>query len=148
MTTTELYQQSTVLGSNPAQLMSMMLGMLAGDLRRAIGAVREGDRERRTNELVHAQAVLEQMQLSLDLRNGGEFALNLERLFYSVRSKLIEAQWKESREILEEQLAAVETVRSVWDECLAEVATQESNTPPAYFAAEQLAGTATAEWHA
>ena len=112
------YGEGAVLGAGQAELFSMMYDMLAADLRRAIDALRGGDVERRTLELIHAQSVLENLQGSLDLEAGGDFARSMDRLFFAIRSKLLEAQWKESATILGEQLEAVETVKAAWQEAV------------------------------
>lgn len=119
------YGEMAVRGAGQAELFSMMYDMLTADLRRAITSLKDRDVERRTNELLHAQSVLDQLQTSLDLNAGGSFAESMDRLFCSVRSKLIEAQWKESAAILEEQLEAVETVRSAWNEATHALKTSE-----------------------
>ena len=133
-----LYGEGAIRGAEPAELVSMMYEMLAADLRRAIDAIHAHDIERRTNELLHAQSVLENLQASLNLEAGGEFATSMDRLFFTIRMKLIEAQWKESAEILHEQLLAVETVKTAWAEALSAVATKESpaNVHPSVMSAQ------------
>jgi flagellar protein FliS len=131
-----LYGEGAIRGAEPAELVLMMYDMLAADLRRAIDALQTRDVERRTNELIHAQSVLEQLQGALNLEAGGEFAQSLDRLFFAIRTKLLEAQWKESVEILREQLDAVETVRTAWAEALSAVTPREpiENVHPAVMA--------------
>ena len=124
-----VYGEGAIRGAAPAELMCMMFDMLAADLRRAIEALKARDIERRTGELIHAQSVLENLQGSLNLQDGGEFAGSMDRLFFAIRMKLLEAQWKESVEILTEQLEAVETVRAAWTEAMKAVVPAHSSVP-------------------
>jgi len=87
---------------------------LAGDLRRASGAIRKNDIEVRCKELNHAALVLGQLEAWVDLKKGGESAQTLSRFYSYIRAKMIEASASKSAALLEAQIEMVLHVRSAW----------------------------------
>jgi flagellar protein FliS len=122
----ETYCQSGARGASGLDLVVMLYDVLLDDLRRSIAAIDAHDIESRTNELQHAMRVLEQLQGALDMERGGEPARGLDRLYSLVRGKLLEAQWKASREVLQQQIGLLTPIRDAWKQ----VRDQESPLPP------------------
>ena len=108
------YRATGAAGANGFELVNMLYDVLLDDLRRAIQAIRARSVEARTFELKHALRVLEQLQGSLNMENGGEVSANLDRLYSIVRAKILEAQWKVSDGILESQITLLTPVRDAW----------------------------------
>ena len=110
----QTYREVGAQGAEPLELVSMLYDALLDDLRRAIEALHACDVEKRTFEIQHALRILEQLQGSLDMDNGGEPARNLDHLYSMVRAKLIEAHWKSSEELLRRQIELLQPVRDAW----------------------------------
>lgn len=108
------YREAAVRGASPIGLVVTLYDLLLEDLRRAVDAVASGDVTQRTEEIQHAFRVLEQLQGALDMERGGEQARNLDRLYSWIRAKLLEAQWKSSRELLLEQAELLRPLRDAW----------------------------------
>ncbi len=94
-----------------------MYDILLEDLRRAVDAVHGNEIERRTNEVKHALLVLEQLQGTLRMDQGGEAAKHLDTLYSIVRAKVLEAHLKSSAELLQGQIALMADVRAAWQQC-------------------------------
>jgi len=112
----KLYQENAVHSADSLTLVLQMYDMLIADLRHAIEALRVGSIEQRTNHIKHALSVLEQLSLSIDFKNGGETATSLDAFYSIVRAKVLQAQFQQSRELLEKQIELVESVRDAWRE--------------------------------
>ncbi len=124
------YRETGAAGANGFELVTMLYDVLLDDLRRAIQAIRACSVETRTFELRHALRVLEQLQGSLNMENGGEVAANLDRLYSIVRAKILEAQWKVCDAILESQITLLTPVRDAWKQA-SQHRRQEHLTDPA-----------------
>jgi flagellar secretion chaperone FliS len=110
------YLRAAVQNASPAGLVIILFDMLIGDLERVIAAIAARDVEKRSAELKHAFLVLQQLQGSLDMENGGEAAKNFSRFYASIRSKLLEAHLKISREIVRRQIELLLDVRQAWQQ--------------------------------
>jgi flagellar protein FliS len=108
------YREIGAAGADQIELVVLLYGALIDDLRRGIQAIKVRNIETRTSELQHALRILEQLQGSLNMEEGGEVAKNLEQLYSIVRGKIIEAQWKVSEEILQSQIELLSPVRDAW----------------------------------
>jgi flagellar protein FliS len=86
------------------------------DLRRAAMAMEKGDIEVRTRDINHALLVIGQLQGTLDMEAGGEVARNLQRFYNVLRAGLIEAQGKQSKEMIEQQIAILAAVHEAWQQ--------------------------------
>jgi flagellar protein FliS len=108
------YREAAVRGATPVQLVICLYEQALEDLRRAVIALEQGDVEARTRGVNHAITVIGQLQGSLDMERGGEVSRNLSRFYDVVRSSLIEAQFKQSARILEQQVSHLVVVRDAW----------------------------------
>jgi len=125
------YREASVRSADAVELVIMLYDIAIADLRRAIEAATNGDIERRTHEIRHAMLVLEQLQGTLNMEQGGETARSLDRLYSYIRGKLLEAQIKSAVPILEEQLGYMLSVRDAWKQVQprASVEMEESLAP-------------------
>ena len=108
------YRKAVVESASPVGLVILLYDTLVGDIQRAIEAMKAGDIEKRCQQLNHGFQVLQQLEGGLNMKDGGETAKNLSRLYSHIRAKLLEAQFKQSVEILAKQIALVLEVRGAW----------------------------------
>ena len=108
------YRAAAVRGADPLRLVIFLYEQVVEDVRRALAALRRGDIETRTREINHALNVIAHLQGTLDTDLGGEVARHLHRFYNLVRKGLVEAQFQQSAELLEEQIAQLVTVREAW----------------------------------
>lgn len=110
------YRESAARGASAVGQVVLLYGQMVEDLRRAVGAIEENQVEDRTNAINHAMTVVSHLQNSLNFEVGGDVAPNLERFYIMLRGKLLEAQFRVSKEILNEQIALLLDLREAWIE--------------------------------
>ena len=142
------YQNAAVQSAGPIGLVILLYDRLVRDLRETIAAIRSSDIEARCRAANHAFLVLQQLEASLDMGNGGETARSLAKVYAHARAKLLEAQIRLDPEILTRQIDTLLQLREAWNraDCPTTAApTSAAAPPPAEAAAgEDLAGVAPA----
>jgi flagellar secretion chaperone FliS len=120
---TSAYREAAIRGASRIELVILMYDMLVEDLTRAIDAIRTNDIEKRATQTKHAISVLEQLQLCLNMKEGGEAAECMDRLYSIARAKVLEAHIKSSPAIYGEQIRIFTDLREAWRQA-------ESNQSP------------------
>jgi len=108
------YQEAAVRGAQPVRLTILLYEQVVQDLGRAAEAMARPDAELCAREIGHAVAVIGYLQATLKPEAGGAVARNLARFYTMVREKLMEAQVRCSREILDELRRQMLEVREAW----------------------------------
>jgi flagellar secretion chaperone FliS len=115
MSPTEMaYRKTAIGGASGFGLLTALYDTLAGDLKRAAEAERRNDIAVRCQQVNHALLVIAYLEDWIDRGPGGELAQHLTAFYRSLRRKMIEAQARRSPEILEEQIAQVLEIRTIW----------------------------------
>ena len=65
---------------------------------------------------MHGFKVLQLLESMLDMANGGETAVKIQRFYAHVRGQILMAQFKLSSEILRKQIEIVLEVREAWQQ--------------------------------
>lgn len=138
------YQNAAAESAGPIGLVILLYDRLVIDLKAAVEAVRHNDIEARCQAANHAFQVLQQLEGSLDMTNGGETARSLLKVYSHMRAKLLEAQIRLDPVILTRQLDTLLQLREAWNraDCptAAAPASAEAPLPADSAAAEDLAG--------
>jgi len=130
MNPTELaYRRTAVEGASGFGLLIALYDTLAGNLRRAAEAQRKRDIQKRCDEVNHALLVIGYLEDWIDREGGGELAQKLIVFYSLMRKKMIEAQAKESPDLLEEQMNLVLQISGTWQD-LENRATRALQEPP------------------
>jgi flagellar protein FliS len=108
------YRRAALQHASTVGLVIALYDTLVGNLRRAAAAIERNDIQTRCAELVHGFNVLQQLELMVDIENGGETAVRLRRFYSLLRKQMLNAQFKLSPAILYEQVDALITVRTAW----------------------------------
>ena len=87
---------------------------IIADLAVAVAAIREGDIERRSAELQHALTVLGYLQGTLNHKQGGSPAQELDRFYSVMRARLMEGHMKASAPILDSVIGHVTEICDAW----------------------------------
>jgi len=116
MTSTQslAYRKAAVQHASTVGLVIALYDTLLGNLSRAAAAMDRNDIQSRCAELVHAFKVLQQLELMVDIENGGETAIKLRRFYAHTRNQMLTAQYKISPAILRDQIEALMKVREAW----------------------------------
>jgi flagellar secretion chaperone FliS len=123
------YREAAVAGASPLRLVSLLYEQAIEDLRRAIDAQTRRDIEARTRHINHAILVLGHLEATLDKDQGGEVAENLQRFYQQSRSALVEAQFKQSIRLLEQQISFLTQIREAWGEVERATASPQTEVP-------------------
>jgi len=118
------YCEAASIGATPVGIVVLLYDRLAQDIHHAAVAMKSSDVEARGLHVNHALLILQQLQGRLDFAVGGTAARQLDAFYSVIRGKLIEAQIRQSPELLLAQAQAIAQVREGW-------ATVESNGYPA-----------------
>ena len=144
------YRETAARAASPLGRVVLLYEQAIHDLAGALSALNNGDIELRTQKTSHALLVIGQLQACLDLELGGEVAHNLDRFYYLVRKRLLEAQVNSSAAILKEQIDLLLSVRSAWIELEQQDARVAPEVPekPAIAAGESPAPKPPSRWRA
>jgi flagellar secretion chaperone FliS len=110
------YREAAAAGASPVQLVILLYEQIVEDLRRALSSNAKSDIEGRTHALNHALIVIGHLQATLDKEHGGKVAETLERFYEHLRGGLVEAQCKQSGELLEQHISSLMQVHQAWCE--------------------------------
>lgn len=109
------YRKTAFEGASGFGLLIALYDTVAGDLRRAASAQRVGDLEKRAREVKHALAVIGVLENWIDSESG-QLAKSLIAFYAGLRRKIIDAQIKQSAEMMEELMAEVLAIREIWQQ--------------------------------
>ena len=110
------YREAAWLGATPVGVVVLLYDRLLQDIHEAATAMKSTDVEARALHVNHALLVLQQLQGRLDFARGGAAARQLDSFYSLVRGKLLEAQIRQSPELLFAQAQAIAEVREGWAE--------------------------------
>jgi flagellar protein FliS len=124
------YREADVRGASPVRLVVLLYEQMILDLTRAVQAMERHDIESRTREINHAITVIGFLQGTLNIEQGGQVAANLLRFYHTLRTALMEAQARASKQVLADQIACLLDVREAWLEIeKIEVEKSAANSP-------------------
>jgi flagellar biosynthetic protein FliS len=109
------YRKTAVEGASGFGLMIALYDTLAGDLRRGAAAQRAGEIEKRAKELKHALLVVGFLQNWVDPESG-DLAKRMIAFYTKTRKQIIEAQVRQSAEMLEALMAETLDLRRLWQQ--------------------------------
>jgi len=110
------YREAAWLGATPVGVVVLLYDRLLQDIHEAATAMKSTDVEARALHVNHALLVLQQLQGRLDFAAGGTAARQLDAFYSLIRGKLLEAQIRQSPELLLAQAQAIAQVREGWAE--------------------------------
>ena len=109
------YLQQAVLTASPGQLVVMLYDGACRFLTQAAFALREGDRARAQQRLRRAEAIIDELLVTLDM-DAGEISSNLQGIYVFCRRQLTDARAEDDADKIDwvnEQLA---DLREAWAE--------------------------------
>jgi flagellar secretion chaperone FliS len=108
------YLQTQVQSRTPLELVVMLYDGAIRFTTEARAAIVARDVARRGNAVSRAMAILSELQSTLDMEQGGEIAVNLDKLYTFVRDRLVDASIKQDSRPLDEALKVLTTLREGW----------------------------------
>ena len=106
------YQQNTVNTSTPQELTLMLYNGLVRFLKLACQGVEEADIEKANNNIIKSQNIIIEFMSTLDMQY--EISEELFSLYEYMNRRLLEANIKKDKQILEEVTGYAEELRDTW----------------------------------
>lgn len=111
---TRQYRELAVKSATPVGLIIFLYDFAIEALLRASREIDAGNIEGRTAELNYCLSVITELQRSLNFEQGGEVAKHLTDLYDVSRAKILEANIKSSKEIIERLVQVLASIRDAW----------------------------------
>ena len=108
------YREATVAGASPVELVIRLYEKIIEDLRQAMKALEQNKIELRTAKINHAILVIAYLDSKLNFAQGGKVAGQLRAFYGALRANLLQAQFKQSKELLTRQITDLLAVREAW----------------------------------
>ncbi|QHJ69579.1 flagellar export chaperone FliS [Planococcus halotolerans] len=113
----QTYQQNSVITASPQDLSLMLYNGCLKFIKLAKRAMEEGKIEEKNTNLIKAQAIIQEFQITLD--RDIAISEGLAQLYEYINFRLIEANIKNDMAILEEAEGQVKELRDTWKEAMA-----------------------------
>ncbi len=110
------YRQFSVQGATPLGLVVALYDGAIAAMQRAITAIEAHDIPKKCTHLNRAQAIVAQLEGTLNFELGGEVAQTLKSLYVYARAQALKANIENSPEILHALIEQFSTVREAWYE--------------------------------
>ncbi len=114
----DAYRTNAIETASPEQLTLMCYDGAIRFMRRAGRALDRGDRADASYATGRAQAIVNELNVTLDMDAGGEIATNLRSLYLFVNRHLSEAMLEESSSKIVEAIGIVDQLRGAWAEAM------------------------------
>lgn len=112
----KLYQKNSVQTASPAKLTLMLYDGAIKFCNIALEAMEEGDIAKANNNIIKAEKIIVEFRATLDMKYP--VAKDFDVVYDYVYRRLVEANMKKDKEILEEALGHIKTMRDTWKEVM------------------------------
>jgi flagellar secretion chaperone FliS len=110
----QAYTESSVLTASPEQLVVMLYDGAIRFLSQGSAALRAGNRQVFAARLRRGEAIITQLNMTLDMERGGEVATRLRSIYTFSRRHLIDAQLKYDPALVDEVVGLLSELRESW----------------------------------
>jgi flagellar protein FliS len=118
----ESYRKVATQTATPGQLVLMLYDGALGFLEKAMTGFAHQDpslfNQTVNNNILRAQAIIHEMNASLNMQAGGEVAANFRRLYNYLHRRLTEANRTKQKAPIEETISRLRVLRDSWAEML------------------------------
>ncbi|MCI8890205.1 MAG: flagellar export chaperone FliS [Eubacterium sp.] len=118
------YATNKILTATPAELTLMLYEGAIKFCNIAVKAIEDKDIEKAHTNIVKAEKIIEEFQATLNHKY--EVAKDFDNVYNYLRDRLIQANMKKDKEILDEVLGHLRTMRDTWKEVMRLANTQQS----------------------
>lgn len=114
----DAYRMNAIETASPEQLTLMCYDGALRFMRRAAKALEDGDRADASFATGRAQAIVNELNVTLDMEAGGEIATNLRSLYLFVNRHLSDAVVNGDSAKVRESMAIIADLRGAWTEAM------------------------------
>ncbi len=110
------YNNSKILTASPAELTLMLYEGAIKFCNVAIGAIEHQDIQKAHNNIVKTEKIIDYLRQTLDMKYP--VAQDFENIYVYLSQRLVEANMKKDKDILEEVNGHLRSVRDTWKEVM------------------------------
>ena len=114
------YAETAVLTASPERLVVMLYDGAIRFLHQAAAAVRAGDPIRTRDRLRRAEAIIDELNHTLDFERGGEIATHLRGIYLFCKRRLLECNLHRDAEGITQVAALLGELRESWESVASE----------------------------
>jgi flagellar secretion chaperone FliS len=103
-----------VAAADPHRLIVMLMDGALERIQTARGCIARGDAAEKARLLNRAVSIVGELRGSLDMKNGGQIAVNLSELYDYMARRLLKATSENRIELLDEVSGLLNEIRSAW----------------------------------
>jgi flagellar secretion chaperone FliS len=115
------YREVAIKTANPLQLVLMLYDAAICSLQEAREHISRRDIEGRSRSLNKCIAIISELHSCLNIKEGGEIALSLDRLYDYMKRMIFRANVEQSAQPLAEIESLLENLRSAWSELIVQM---------------------------
>ena len=112
----EAYQQTLVQSRSPLELVVMLYDGALRFLEQAAEAMDRRDMPAKAEALSKSFAILAELQNTLNVRDGGELARQLDALYAHMHDRLVDANVQRSSEPIRDVIKLLRPLRDAWSQ--------------------------------
>ncbi len=112
----KLYQKNSVETASPAKLTLMLYDGAVRFCNKAMEAIEEGNIEEAHKNIVKAENIIVEFRVTLDMKYP--IAKEFDDVYDYIYRRLVEANMRKDKEVLEEALGHIKTMRETWKEVM------------------------------
>ncbi len=101
--------------ATPHRLVQMLMSGAMNGIANARGCIERGEHEARHKEITWTISVIEALRGALDMKQGGEIAVNLDMLYDYMVRRLFDADIHKNIEALDEVAGLLREIKLAWD---------------------------------
>jgi flagellar protein FliS len=113
------YRQNEVLTANPETVLLLLYAGAIRFLKQGIEALENKKLADKAKFIMRCHEICAELRAGLKLKEGGEVAVNLERLYEYVIDRLIQGNMKNEVKPLKEALDVLTTLNDAWEQAVA-----------------------------
>ena len=114
----DAYRTNAVETASPEQLTLMCYDGALRFMRRAAKAIEEGDLAEASSATGRAQAIVNELNVTLDMDAGGDIASNLRAIYLFINRHLSEAISMSNADSVREAMGLVGDLREAWSQAM------------------------------
>jgi flagellar secretion chaperone FliS len=111
------YHESAVMTASPGQLVVMLYDGAIRTLRQSAESMRRGDRERARNRMRAGEAIIDELNNSLDMAQG-EIPSRLRSIYFYCKRLLIQANVHTDADSIDAVVKLLAELREAWNQIL------------------------------
>ena len=112
----DAYRETAVQTSSPTRLIVMLYEGTIRFLRESVTAIESKELDRKRQSIDRAVAIVQHLQSTLDMEQGGEVAVGLNKLYGYILARILEGSGKLETEPLEEAIKLLNVLLAGWEE--------------------------------